>query len=293
MLVLVMFYIGVCCAGSKSDSGLQMLKTGVGGGKRAEYEHTRPAIEEIVEDIILASPDGLIPPGQEPHLTPKQLHSLHLHLDGDGDGLLTREEVLAHEWRTRRPRAQALLGDVLGRMDKDNDGKVSLREYAQGRESGYSLEAATFKAADVDMDGRLNEDELLASWYPEADDAVAQAIAFDTMRRHDLDDDFRLSLDEFVRNTVEGLETHEGSDNPAQDFVRLDSDSDGHLGLNELMPWGTGQFLTELRVDGLFALADVDRDKHLTVAELVHQAEALKASDARYHLYHWADHAGI
>jgi Ca2+-binding EF-hand superfamily protein len=85
-------------------------------------------------------------------------------LDTDGDGVLTAEEMprMEHRRGHRRHSGEAMFG----RLDTDGDGAVSRAEWdAKGTDRpGYDAErhASRFAELDADGDGSLSRDELMA-----------------------------------------------------------------------------------------------------------------------------------
>lgn len=76
------------------------------------------------------------------------------HLDRDDDGVVTLSEFprLA---RSNRPKARALKS-VIGRADRDGDGRVTRAEFVDGP-------APLFDRVDADHDGRLSRAEAAAA----------------------------------------------------------------------------------------------------------------------------------
>ncbi|MDO9525383.1 MAG: hypothetical protein Q7J57_07540 [Gemmobacter sp.] len=86
-------------------------------------------------------------------------------MDPDGDGFVTREEMLAHAMEAERKRVEARVGDMFDSMDTDADGRLSAAEVISGRmgRSGSGGMDRMFDRVDADKDGAISPEELDAA----------------------------------------------------------------------------------------------------------------------------------
>lgn len=225
------------------------------------------------------------------------LSRIHAGADANSDGKMSLPEVLDFANRMRHGIAQKEIKEIVEAMDSDKNGKVSLEEFRgslhhpegdskDAAEYDTGLEELTFKAADSDKDGELDERELPGFFYPETNHAVLDLIVADVLKRRDADGDGVLSVHEFWEITDD-----EVSDVNLRDFEKFDTDGSGSLSLAEIAEWESGRFGMRETMETLFKVADKDGDKHISAGEL-HDATAsgdLVDTDVHYHLQQWAE----
>lgn len=251
--------------------------------------------------------------GDEPteSLTEDQLRKVHAKLDGNGDGKVSYEEIIAFSKKTGKEIATkdaetGNSGSMLVELDVDKDGKVSLEEHLKDihnqHDGGNELEmeelenikgheAEKFKAADTNGDGHLDKDELPSLFFPEHHEGVMDVTVAQTMRKRDTNKDGKLSVLEFWHHD-NSTEADLSKDEKA-DFAKLDADSSGFVDPKELRAWESGSFHTEDIMTKLVELADKDTDKHITADEMAKAAGKIATCDAQHHLMEWAEHHGI
>lgn len=193
-----------------------------------------------------------------------------LLLDQDGDGDLDRDdraEAAAAapppppplpEWRGELPDPAQLLT----RLDKDKDGKLSRREI----QAQPKLEPA-LAVADRDGDGAVDEAELRALLAAllqqrQADDRARgrpqpYEVPFDTW---DQDQDGKLQQNEWR--------------GPRQLFVRIDLDRDAAVGRDEV-----ARYKQRVLGDDFLERFDLDGDGKVTLAEFGGPADAFRRAD--------------
>mmetsp|Transcript_466 Transcript_466/g.922 ORF Transcript_466/g.922 Transcript_466/m.922 type:complete len:275 (+) Transcript_466:73-897(+) len=241
---------------------------------------------------------------EEETLTVEQLHALHKMFDLDGDGRVSLKEVMQFSHGVNKAIASRDIGAILEEIDTSKDGRLTLEEHltdihnqADGGdeeemkelEVRKKVEAAKFKAADVNGDGVLDSEELPALFYPELHDGVLDVTVKETMRQKDRDGDGKLMAKEFWEADDE-VDDGELTPEEKDDFAKLDHDHDGFLNLAELRAWESGRFHTEEAMRKMIELADKDSDMHITASELAAAREELSISEAQYHLIEWAEH---
>ena len=166
--------------------------------------------------------------------------------DTDRDGKLTKDELGDDELFTK--------------LDKDEDGFVTLRELAAEKDAvtaSIEKQAAAimkeeFGILDRDDSGRLSKSELGNDFAP-------------LLETGDADKDGELNLDEFTKARKAKSDDRDGSDRPGADrdiMGALDKDNDGTISKEEAGP----------RLKENFDKLDTDGDGFITKEEL----EALK-----------------
>lgn len=251
--------------------------------------------------------------GTEPteSLTEDQLRKMHAKFDGNGDGKVSFEEIIAFSKAIGKAIATkdgetGNSASMLVEIDVNKDGKVSLEEHLKDihsqHEGGNEVEMAElehikgheaekFKAADTNGDGHLDKDELPSMFFPEHHEGVMDVTVAQSMRKRDTDKDGKLSVLEFWHhdNSTEADLTKDEK----VDFAKLDGNNDGFVDSKELRAWESGSFHTEDIMTKLFELADKDTDKHITADEMAKAAGKIATCDAQHHLMEWAEHHGI
>lgn len=236
------------------------------------------------------------------HISKKALEKLHGRADANGDGKMSMTEVLDFAERMHHIVAKNEIKEILVAMDANKNGKLTLEEFrasshhplsqAAENEVGATddydaeLEAETFKAADSDADGELNEAELPGFFYPETNDAVLDLIVADVLKRRDTDGNGVLSAREFWEITDGDV-----SESAQKDFQKFDTDGSGTLSAAEIKHWESGRFHMKESMETLFQVADIDGDGHVTAVEL-HKAKEngdLTGTDAGYQMSQWAE----
>jgi len=242
---------------------------------------------------------------EEDSLSAEQLQRLHAKLDGDGDGRVSLQEVMAYADTVGVQIAKKDIGTILEEVDTSKDGKLSLEEHLkdiQDQEDGgdeavmkelaarKEVETAKFKAADSNGDQLLDRSELPGLWYPEIHEGVLTVAATESMRQKDVDKDGKLGPKEFWENDEAQGSDVELSDEEERDFRKLDKDSNGFLDIAELRDWESGRFHTRDAMQRLFDIVDKDSDMHITVQEIAAATDEIAASDVQYHLIDWAEY---
>lgn len=158
------------------------------------------------------------------------------HLDGNGDGELTKDELSDVHWRR------------VSESDSDATGGVTRDEVKAARPSEHMLALlptdATphFESLDADQDGQLSEDEIAENLWDQIGDA-------------DVNEDGLVSLDELQEmREQQKLQFKQHRDL----FERFDGDDDGLLPVEELPD----------RLWNKFAAADLDGDGAISADEL-------------------------
>jgi len=284
------------------DLGDDDLQEGMFAEQMEGIEHEALSAEQI---------EGIEQEGAHQSLSAEQMHGLHKKMDANGDGKVSMAEVLAFSDSTRRQIAEREVEAVLGEMDLDKDGKLSVQELVKdlGSWGGEDVkedeheaammkevETAKFGAADTNKDGLLDIHELPAMFYPETHEGVLDLTTRQALRQKDGDGDGVLSLKEFWRGGVPADDAldQEGeelfiTDDEKEEFQKLDADHSGKLDVQELKAFESGRFHTEEAMRALFELADKDKDMHVTAEELGAAREQIAGSEAHYPLAEWAD----
>jgi len=257
------------------------------------------AVSDMEENDGEAPDDDL----DQDTLSPEQVHKLHRHVDLNGDGKTSVQEILEFAADMRSRIAASDVGVVMEEMDLNKDGVLDFEElvrdfeqWSEGEDesaevhaSKRALEKAKFVAADLNGDRVLNLKELPGLLYPETNERVMELVTRSVMQEKDTDQDGQLSPEEFWG--TEGADQDLAiTEEENIDFRRLDADGNGKLSVQELKTWESGSFHTEDAMKKLFDIADKDSDMHVSAAELESAREAISGTDAQYHLLEWAEH---
>jgi len=251
------------------------------------------------------APEGDDQDIEEDSLNADQLRRIHSKFDSNGDGKVSLQEIMAFSDSVGKAIAGKDIGAILEEIDTSKDGTLSLEEHlndihnqADGGdeeekkelEHRKGVEAAKFKAADTNGDGKLSKEELPALFYPETNEGVLSVTVAETMRQKDKNSDGKLSAKEFWESDQMDGDDSDLSEEEKADFARLDTNGDGSIDTQELRAWESGRFHTEDAMKKLFDVTDKNSDMHITSEELVEARDQIAASDAQYHLIEWAEH---
>lgn len=228
-----------------------------------------------------------------------QLHAMHGIIDKDGNGKLSRHEVLTFSHEMHRAKADADAEAIWGEVDLDEDGFVNYEEWKtmvsnmhdntdshNSQKRRVRHEHEKFNLADFDGDGRLNQTELALYFYPELEEDLLKHKATSSWQRKDRNRDGKISKSEFFGEHIHG-ETMEWD---AVYFNDLDKDGDGFLDWEEFMHWESGHYHLEASVDKMFEHADVDSDSHVTAHELSNAREHFVGTHVHSKLQQWIEH---
>ena len=177
------------------------------------------------------------------------LHPFLLHriAVANRDGAISRQEFVDGWWK--RSSAQ----EVFASIDRDQNGRASYEEYSHPLSPTFFDPIEWFRAADTDLDARLNDDELNA-----AVESGRQHLVVSTMRCFDDDNDRELSLSEYRSSML-------GNYNYPWDHRPLDQDRDGRLSYFEFVFDEVDLF--QLQRWYYFHRLDLDRDGGLSLDE--------------------------
>jgi len=228
--------------------------------------------------------------GEHDKITKQHLQNLHKKMDADGNGKVSREEIVAHHEKTSQEVGYKEIESIFDEIESTQDGSLSLEEHMSEMKEVHAAESpenykvieqtelAKFKAADADGDGKLDKKELTHLMRPELHPEVLKVHVKDVMRQKDDDNNGKLHKEEF-------------GDLEHEDFKKLDADNDGHISLEELHHYESGKFKLHNALDSLFESADKDGDKHVTIEELAAAADKLQDGHGAYdQLSEWIFH---
>eukprot|EP00747_Dinoflagellata_sp_TGD_P166186 gnl/TRDRNA2_/TRDRNA2_188592_c0_seq1.p1 gnl/TRDRNA2_/TRDRNA2_188592_c0~~gnl/TRDRNA2_/TRDRNA2_188592_c0_seq1.p1 ORF type:complete len:321 (+),score=92.43 gnl/TRDRNA2_/TRDRNA2_188592_c0_seq1:1-963(+) len=233
-------------------------------------------------------------------LSGEQMSEFYKLLDVDNKGKLARDKATKTAEQIQLEKELQVAQRVVRMLDKSENGKVDMPEYAHGMYGEEGLEALPedqrteeldkFIVADKDKDEELDAKELMAFLKSDVEDEAKYFMA-----EMDKDEDGKISSEEWFNGdsltpelteklnvelpelNVDSEAVEDLKDKASQEFKRVDTDRNGQLSLDELRVWlgGASKTKTGKMMTKIFKLADADKDGHLTEAELVKIAKRL------------------
>ena len=170
-----------------------------------------------------------------------------LAMDKNHDGSIGRQEFIDGWWK------QSPAEDVFALIDRDQNGRVSYEEYSHPLSPTFFDPIEWFRAADTNLDARLNHEELSSAVELGRKHLVSSAI-----RSFDDDQDGELSLSEYRASML-------GSYNYPWDHRPVDQDRDGRLSYDEFVFAEVDLF--QLQRWYFFHRLDLDQDGGLSLEE--------------------------
>jgi Ca2+-binding EF-hand superfamily protein len=175
---------------------------------------------------------------QEDSMTSSEMNTRTLamrfqHWDRDHNGYIERSDL---EESARR------VGEAFGQA-------VDSTEQHTLNESCRQLWRVLAGHADVDLDGRISQDEYIAAFSsavmaePNAFDLVYRTLLEDVVNLADANGDGRLNEEEYLRLLQSWYDADESDATAA--FRRLDRDDDGYLTLDEMVRSATEFYLSD------------------------------------------------
>ncbi|XP_077254219.1 calcium-binding EF hand family protein [Tasmannia lanceolata] len=217
------------------------------------------------------------------------------------DGFVSSDELT--EWNMRTAEKEVLHRTVrdMEVHDKNRDGFVSFQEYeppswvrlssSDNSSNGDGMgwwRKDHFNSSDEDGDGLLNRIEFNNFLHP-ADSKNPRLLRWlcrEEIRERDTDKDGKLNFQEFFRGLFDSIRNYDEvgnnfshSDNPMEAsaknlFAQLDSDNDGYLSEEELLPiidrlHPSERYYAKQQADYVITQADTDKDGRLSLNEMI------------------------
>lgn len=228
----------------------------------------------------------------------EQLAKLHELFDKDGDGKVSKQEIMDFSKSVAGAMALRLAHFYLESFGlHSDDGKITLEMHLQSLREVHNetspekyrlseeLESNKFHISDKDKDGFLDDEELAGLIEPGAEPAVLDVVIADTYKRFDTDKDGKLQATEFAALDPENDLTAE--------FAELDKDHSLALEDPEIRHFESGTYLIERAMDKLIKVADKDGDGYISAEEITDAVEDIIDSEAHDHLLEWAEHSEL
>ncbi|KAG6501891.1 calumenin-like [Zingiber officinale] len=215
------------------------------------------------------------------------------------DGLITVDELT--EWNLRQVEQEVMHHTQrdMELHDKNHDGFISFTEYEppiwarrlhndnSSDKMGWWQEEH-FNASDVDYDGLLNLTEFNDFLHPadSSNPKVIHWLAKEEIRERDKDKDGKLSFQEYFNGLFQSirrsddvhsftLESETSAEVAAKMlFSQLDSDNDGYLSKDELLPvigdlHPSERYYAKQQAEYAITEADTDKDGYLSMKEMI------------------------
>jgi len=225
----------------------------------------------------------------------ERLRALHAKIDSNGNGHVSRDELVEFHADVERRKVEA--APYPESMDLDKDGLISREEWEkentlwhfgpEGTPNAAAhrrLEMRKFEVADADGDGKLGPAEF-RTMESSAHEGMALARAEHRIERHDKNGDGLITMAEFSRWTPES----EISKQEEAMFKGLDRDGSGALSKEELLALDSGRYHLEEHIKALFRHADANSDGLIASHELA-GADINDTADVYHELKDWLRH---
>lgn len=240
--------------------------------------------------------------GEQSTVTADHLRKLHKQLDKNKDGKVALHEVMEHGHHMRKAVVTKEIAGIFNEIESTKDGHLSMEEHLaeigefhegddEEKEKQKAHDIAKFKAADINKDDKLDQEELVHMMYPDTHPEVLDLHTKEDMRKRDANKDGKLSKEEWKKDATPG--EHEDPDkkhDPEADFDRLDEDKSGFIEYAELRHWESGLHHRDSAMRSLLEMADKDKDGLLTADELAGVADDLDGHDSHAHIMEWVFH---
>ncbi|XP_050427445.1 reticulocalbin-2-like [Adelges cooleyi] len=231
-----------------------------------------------------------------------KLRIILVEIDLDLNGEISKKELSTRLLETYRSLSNEEADSEFDDSDLDNDGFITWKEYVTDtyalNEDDISIseeeeddvaadEKAIFNAADTDGDLKLSKVEFRSFYTPEDYPHMVPLIVKDVLNEVDLDNDGKVTLDEFLKN-----KGHDGSDTDKEwvqaekiKFHRdYDSNSDGVLEGEEIISWllPNNNMLSMSEAEDLISKYDQNDDGQLSFKEILDNYKEFVLSTNNY-----------
>lgn len=254
-------------------------------------------MDEGDEEEVHGGEDDMEEGSEEPEpmktLSPMDLLKVVDMVDTNHDTAISADEFRKFLNKMTSGTHEEDLKHYFNSTDSNKDGLIDLEEYTHDHE-GDSPEdeadraehaeyrkhqTATFKSADKDGNGKLNETEARAALRPHLDPETQAVAAKYEMKMSDEDKDGELTLTEFMA-AAETEHVH-----AEKEFKRLDKDGNGKLNLEEFAAWNRDYQEMQSAIDWLVDKADTDHDGRISDEELVRVHDHKDFHTSKAHSY--------
>ena len=211
-------------------------------------------------------------------LGPEDRASIFAYLDQNGDGVLTRDDLVHPEWKATDMDHTGPEGarTLLNRADKNRDGKITKQEWKRSirpglrqggpigiRKPNRAIRRNLFRTIDTNLDNVLTDSEL-RSFALLTKEQTAMLVRY----FGDLNNDHKISKAEFTRATPGMPDGMEELRLPL--FEMMDTDGDGFVTKKEIMSVVVRlhDIQTIKPPERLWRLMDTDDDRKITSSEV-------------------------
>jgi len=227
-------------------------------------------------------------------ITEEQLKSLFEHMDTKKEGKVPVAELHAFSKSMRRKISHRI--SLFENTDDNKDGKVSFEEaypHDETMEGWKQHEQAKFNAADKNKDGFLDAQEYPSYTHPEIDEAVEGAYTRSLFDEKDANKDGVLEFQEVYTHLPDEGEETGTVESYKHDFTNMDKNGNGKIEFEEAKTAWEFSKRSIAAMDWLIDHADTNKDKHITVDELIATKHGMNTGlgmAAGYHVEEWVSH---